>query len=297
MLFMWLVSGIWWKNNWSVGRAVKVLRYFLFCPRLRWALCIELSVLRSLQPGGWFANAPRHDSGIATWLADWLVGPAQTAFLASIRWAPCLVCQPASAPGQDGCGGRLPDGWLHPAPGRWMVGEMEEDQEGDQWISSDGFGFGTLAGTQVWSLWQRGRWSPVEDRERKIGRRGEQDRSWGARHLRRIKQCNWVQLYCATWGALRNAVQYDLSRIKQCCWVQLYCATWAALCNAVQYNCTARGEAHCAMQRSTIVLRRVRRIAVQRSTGARHKAHFAPARWTRSTLPLLLVLLPKPTFT
>ena len=70
-----------YDENWSVGRAVEVSKV-LFGSTL---VFVEFSALSSLQPGGWFAGAPRHDSAIAAWLVGWCLVPPPDCVLASIR--------------------------------------------------------------------------------------------------------------------------------------------------------------------------------------------------------------------
>ena len=94
---------------------------------------VELSKLASTEPArravtqpspvqlspGWLAQSGW--LAALTWLAITCAPPTSVrTALASARRAPCLVCQPALAPGLDGCGGRS---WLSNHPGLAFLGD------------------------------------------------------------------------------------------------------------------------------------------------------------------------------
>ena len=111
------------------------------------------SSLSSPQSAGWYADAPRHDSGfpplpLPGWLLPgWCVPPTLLHHPSvELPASPAsLLLRPAKMVAGGDCRCRTDGctqvGWL----------EMEEDEERDQWISSDGW-YWTRA--QVWSRWQ-----------------------------------------------------------------------------------------------------------------------------------------------
>ena len=152
-----------WAEDNIMSFSLAFFHFFWFLPS---------SSLSSPQSAGWYADAPRHDSGfpplpLPGWLLPgWCVPPTLLHHPSvELPASPAsLLLRPAKMVAGGDCRCRTDGctqvGWL----------EMEEDEERDQWISSDGWYW---TDSHRCGAAGRGSWSPVEERERENGRRGE----------------------------------------------------------------------------------------------------------------------------